>query len=156
MSEELSTIWIWGWIAMAIIFLIAELFTTGFFLICFGFGAGAAAIAAYFGFDPFVQILIFIVVSGIAVLLTRPITRRFNETNRNFVASDRVLQKQALVLAEINAAAGTGMVRVDAEEWRAVSVDGSVIAKDAVVEVLRIDGTRLVVRPSLEQRIVER
>lgn len=156
MSEDLNTIWIWGWIAMAIIFLIAEIFTTGFFLICFGFGAGAAAVAAYLGFDPFVQIFVFIVVSGVAVLLTRPITRRFNEKTRNFVASDRVLQKQALVLTEINAAMGTGMVRVDAEEWRAVSEDGSIIDKDAIVEVLRIDGTRLVVRPSLEQQIVER
>jgi inner membrane protein len=154
MSEDMSTLWIWGWVAMMIIFLIAEIFTTGFFLLCFGVGAGAAAIAAYLGVDPFVQILVFIVVSGMAVLLTRPITKRLNEQHRNFVGSDRVLEKPALVLVEINPALGSGMVRVDAEEWRAVSEDGSIIAKDEIVKVIRIDGTRLVVQPS-QVRIIE-
>lgn len=149
----MGTIWMWGWLAMAIIFMIAELFTAGFFLLAFGVGAGVAAIAAYLGVDPFLQVLIFILVSGVLVLLIRPIARQLNERQRNFVGSDRVLEKRALVLTEINPAHGTGMVRVDAEEWRAVSEDGSVIAKDAIVEVLRIDGTRLVVRPSAAQRI---
>ena len=63
----MNAIWIWGWLGLAIIFLIAELFTTGFFLLAFGIGAGAAAIAAYLGVDPFLQVLIFILVSGAAV-----------------------------------------------------------------------------------------
>ena len=67
-----------------------------------------------------------------------------------------MLEKRALVLTEINPALGSGMVRVDAEEWRAISEDGSVIAKDTVVEVLRIDGTRLVVRPTTAQHIEDR
>ena len=152
----MGTIWMWGWLAMAIIFMIAELFTTGFFLLAFGIGAGAAAIAAYLGADPFLQILIFILVSGAAVLMIRPLSRQLNERQRNFVGSDRVLDKRALVLTEINPALGSGMVRVDAEEWRAVSEDGSVIAKDAIVEVQRIDGTRLVVRPSAAQQIEDK
>ena len=144
----MNNIWMWGWAAMSIIFLIAELFTTGFFLVCFGIGAAAAAVLAYFGVDPFLQVATFIAVSAVAVLLTRPVVRQLNEQHRNFVGSDRVLEKSAIVLAEINPALGSGLVRVDAEEWRAVSEDGRIIAKDAIVEVLRIDGTRLVVRPS--------
>lgn len=152
----MGTIWMWGWLAMAIIFLIAELFTTGFFLLAFGIGAGVAAVAAYLGVDPFLQVLIFVVVSGGIVLTLRPLTKRLNERNPNFVGSDRVLGKRALVLSEINPALGAGMVRVDAEEWRAVSEDGGVIAKDAIVEVLRIDGTRLVVRRSSKQSIEDK
>lgn len=144
----MSAIWMWGWAAMAIIFLIAELFTSGFFLVCFGVGAAAAALLAYLGVDPLLQVAAFIAVSAVAVLLTRPLTRRLNEQQQNFVGSDRVLGKQAIVLTEIDPALGAGLVRVDAEEWRAVSEDGRVIAKAAIVEVLRIDGTRLVVRPS--------
>jgi membrane protein implicated in regulation of membrane protease activity len=56
----MNTIWMWGWAAMAIIFLIAELFTTGFFLVCFGIGAAAAALLAYLGVDPFMQVIAFI------------------------------------------------------------------------------------------------
>ena len=144
----MSAIWMWGWAAMTLIFLIAELFTTGFFLVCFGVGAAAAALLAYLGVDPLLQVAAFIAVSAVAVLLTRPLTRRLNEQQQNFVGSDRVLGKQAIVLTEINPAQGTGLVRVDAEEWRAISVDGQVLAREEIVEVLRIDGTRLVVRPS--------
>lgn len=139
--------WMWGWIALAIIFMIAELFTSGFFLFCFGVGAGVAAFSAYLGLDPFLQIFVFILASGIAVLLTRPVARRLTEHTPNFVAGDRVLNRPGVVLTEINPALGSGMVRVDAEEWRAISEDGSVIPKGAIVRVLRIDGTRLVVRP---------
>jgi membrane protein implicated in regulation of membrane protease activity len=145
----------WGWAAMAIIFLIAELFTTGFFLVCFGVGAAAAALLAYLGVDPFIQVVAFIAVSGVAVLLTRPLTRRLNEQQKNFVGSDRVLEKRAIVLTEINPPLGAGMVRVDAEEWRATSEDGRIIAKDEIVEVLRIEGTRLVVRPSQTDALAE-
>lgn len=151
----MGTIWMWGWAAMAIIFLIAELFTTGFFLVCFGVGAAAAALLAYLGVDPFIQVTVFIAVSGIAVLLTRPLTRRLNEQQKNFVGSDRVLEKRAIVLTEINPPLGAGMVRVDAEEWRATSEDGRIIAKDEIVEVLRIEGTRLVVRPSQTDALTE-
>jgi membrane protein implicated in regulation of membrane protease activity len=154
-SQQMGTIWMWGWAAMAIIFLIAELFTTGFFLVCFGVGAAAAALLAYLGVDPFIQVTVFIAVSGIAVLLTRPLTRRLNEQQKNFVGSDRVLEKRAIVLTEINPPLGAGMVRVDAEEWRATSEDGRIIAKDEIVEVLRIEGTRLVVRPSQTDALTE-
>jgi membrane protein implicated in regulation of membrane protease activity len=154
-SKRMSTIWMWGWAAMAIIFLIAELFTTGFFLVCFGIGAAAAALLAYLGVDPFIQVVAFIAVSGVAVLLTRPLTRRLNEQQKNFVGSDRVLEKRAIVLTEINPPLGAGMVRVDAEEWRATSEDGRIIAKDEIVEVLRIEGTRLVVRPSQTDALAE-
>jgi membrane protein implicated in regulation of membrane protease activity len=154
-SQQMGTIWMWGWAAMAIIFLIAELFTTGFFLVCFGVGAAAAALLADLGVDPFIQVTVFIAVSGIAVLLTRPLTRRLNEQQKNFVGSDRVLEKRAIVLTEINPPLGAGMVRVDAEEWRATSEDGRIIAKDEIVEVLRIEGTRLVVRPSQTDALTE-
>lgn len=147
MDVPMDALWMWGWVALAILFLIAELFTVGFFLFCFGVGAGASALAAYIGLDPFVQVTIFVLVSGAAVLAVRPLTRRFNERQRNFVGSDRVLDKAALVLVAIDPARGTGLVRVDAEEWRAISASGETIAPDEVVTVLRIEGTRLVVRP---------
>jgi len=71
------------------------------------------------------------------------------------VASDRVLNRPGVVLIEINPPLGTGMVRVDAEEWRAVSEDGGVIPKGAIIRVLRIDGTRLVVRPDPAHTLAE-
>ena len=47
------------------------------------------------------------------------------------------------MLEEIDPLMATGRVRVEREEWRADSVDGQKIAKDEVVEVVRVAGTRL-------------
>lgn len=151
----MNNLWMWGWAAMALIFMIAELFTAGFFLVCFGIGAAAAAVMALLGIDPLWQGVVFIVVSGIALLLTRPLARSLNERGVNTVGSDRVLNKEAIVLAEINPAVGSGMVRVDAEEWRAATEDGRSIAKGTIVKVIRIDGTRLVVKPTAEKYLEE-
>lgn len=146
----MNHLWMWGWAVLALIFMIAELFTAGFFLICFGIGAAAAAVMALLGFDPLWQGLVFLVVSGGALLLIRPLARSLNESSPNAVGSDRVLNKEAIVLAEINPAIGAGMVRVDAEEWRAVSADGRAITKGTIVKIQRIEGTRLVVVPTDE------
>ena len=55
----------------------------------------------------------------------------------------------AVVIGEIPGGThGTGMVRIEREEWRAESIDGSPIDVGAQVEVLRVDGTRLVVTPT--------
>ena len=151
----MNNLWMWGWAAMALIFMIAELFTAGFFLVCFGVGAAAAAVMALLGFSPIWQGVVFIVVSGVALLLTRPLARSLNERGVNTVGSDRVLNKEAIVLAEINPSLGSGMVRVDAEEWRAITEDGRSIAKGTIVKVIRIDGTRLVVKPTTEKYLEE-
>ena len=40
----------------------------------------------------------------------------------------------------------TGRVRVDREEWRAVSEDESIIPTDTIVIVKQVNGTKLIVR----------
>ena len=58
-----------------------------------------------------------------------------------------MIGKHAVVLVDIDPLHGTGIVRVAQEEWRAQSKDGSPIPKDAEVEVLAVEGTRLIVTP---------
>ncbi len=141
-----SALLLWGWIVLALIFFAAEIFTAGFVLLCFGFGALAAAGLAFFGLGLTWQLLAFIVVSSAAVLLSRPFAERVTSKGPQDVAGDRVLGKRAVVLQAIDPIANTGMVRVDTEEWRAESVDHSPIAKDSVVEVVAVEGVRLQVR----------
>jgi len=141
-----SAILLWGWIVLALIFFVAEIFTAGFVLLCFGIGALAAAGVAFFGFGLTWQLLAFIVFSIGAVLLSRPFAERVTSTGPQHVAGDRVLGKRAVVLQAIDPITNTGMVRVGTEEWRAESVDQSSVAKDSVVEVMGVDGVRLQVR----------
>jgi membrane protein implicated in regulation of membrane protease activity len=140
----------WAWIAMALFFLLAEVFTAGFVLACFGIGALAAAIPAFLGFGLVWQLLVFIIVSTIAVLFSRKFADRVTGDQPQGLGVDRVLGKHALVIENIDPHSPSGRVRVDMEEWRADSDSGSAISKGTIVEVLKVDGTRLRVRPILQ------
>jgi len=50
------------------------------------------------------------------------------------------------VLETIDPLQATGRVRIDREEWRAQSADDTVIPVNSRVEVVRVEGTRLIVR----------
>ncbi|MCO6453603.1 MAG: NfeD family protein [Caldilineales bacterium] len=137
---------VWGWLILAMILFVAEIFTAGFVLAAFGVGALAGALAALFGLSIPVQLIVFVVVSAAAVLLSRRFADRVSGEQPQKVGVDRVLGKQAVVLEAIDPLRAHGMVRVDREEWRAQSQDGSMIPVESVVEVVAVDGTRLIVR----------
>ncbi|MEZ4860964.1 MAG: NfeD family protein [Caldilineaceae bacterium] len=140
----------WTWAVFALIFLIAEIFTAGFFLICFAFGAGAAAILAFWNFSMAWQMSAFILVSAAAVIFSRPLANRISGNQSNSVGIDRVLHKEAIVIVPIDPQNAQGRVRVEREEWLAESVDDKIIPAGAKVVVLEVKGTRLRVRHEIE------
>lgn len=145
MGFELS--WTWFWIILAAILVVGEIFTAGFFMLPFGIGAGVAALAAGFGAGAAVQWTVFVIVSVIALLLVKRFADRVTAGAGPGVASDRVIGKVGLVLEEVHPHGFTGRVRLGTEEWRAESDGEEHIPTGATVEVLRIEGTHLVVRP---------
>lgn len=143
----MNNLLIWIWAALAIIFFIAEVFTLGFFLVCFGIGAVAAALLALLGFDVIWQLVIFIAVSLVALAFLRPLAKRAGDNVANPGGIDRVIGKQAVVLEEINPHTATGRVRIEREEWRADTY-GAAIPKGALVVVMEVTGTRVMVEPA--------
>lgn len=136
----------WIWAILALIFIIAEIFTAGFFIICFGIGAVAAALMAFLGFNTIWQMAIFVCVSALAVILTRPIATKISGAGDNRVGIDRVLHQEAIVTQTIDPAKARGRVRVEREEWLADSIGDVVIDSGSKVEVVAVEGTRLKVR----------
>ena len=57
----------------------------------------------------------------------------------------RLLEKEGIVVENIDTDAGSGKVRVENEEWRAISEEGQIIEVGAKIQVLRIEGTHLIV-----------
>jgi membrane protein implicated in regulation of membrane protease activity len=141
------TLWFWFWVALTAILIVGEIFTAGFFLLPFGIGAAASAVGAYFGLGPIGQWLVFLVISVPLLLLIRRFADRVTEGAEPLgVAADRALGKTGLVVEAIQPHGITGRVRVRGEEWRAESDGETSIPEGAEVEVLRVDGTHLVVR----------
>ena len=78
----MNNLFVWIWAALALIFFIAEIFTAGFFLVCFGIGAVAAVILAVLNFDVIWQLVAFIAVSLVALAFLRPMAMRMAYTCR--------------------------------------------------------------------------
>jgi membrane protein implicated in regulation of membrane protease activity len=131
---------------LALLFAAAEIFTSGFFLICFGVGAAAAALLAFLGLGPVWQFAAFIVVSGLTVLLSRPLANRVSGTNTHIVGGDRVLGQEGIVLETIDPVSGRGVVRVGHERWSADASENRPIAAGSKVVVVGVQGTHLKVR----------
>ena len=59
----------WAWVFLAILLAIAEIFTSGFFLICFASARQIAAVLGFFGCRPLIQFAIFVGASAVAFYL---------------------------------------------------------------------------------------
>ncbi len=135
------------WLIVAVILAIAEIFTAGFFIIWFAVGAGVAVLVDLIGLPVYVQISVFLLVSLILVLTTRPIIRRFQKEGRDLKTNYEALSgREGWVTEEIKPNGGIGQVRIDGQIWSAVAEDGSAIASGEKVIIVRVEGVKLVVK----------
>jgi membrane protein implicated in regulation of membrane protease activity len=136
----------WGWAVLSVIFFVAEIFTAGFFLVCFGVGALAATLVAFLGWGLTGQMAAFVIFSAAAMVLVRPFANRVSSHAPNIVGIDRVLGKQAIVIKTIQPELAQGRVRVDREEWLADNIEGKTLEVGTAVTIIAVEGTRLKVK----------
>jgi membrane protein implicated in regulation of membrane protease activity len=138
-------IW-WIWMIIAAFFVVGEIFTAGFFLLWFGVGAAVAGVLALLGLSFGWQLAAFAVVSLVLFASSRRFAERFSKKQPPGIGADRFIGKQGIVLDAIDNVENVGRVRLDKEEWRADSETGTIIPAGTQVEVVRLDGTHLVVK----------
>lgn len=133
----------WG-IVMGVL-LIVEALTVGLVCIWFACGALVALIAAAMGTPIWLQAVLFLLVSGAALYAMRPLVRRYVNPNKVATNVDSNIGKTAVVIETIDNVRGTGRVMIGSVDWTARSADGSIIDKDALVRVLKIEGVKVCV-----------
>ena len=134
------------WLALAVVFLIVEAMVPGLVSIWFAGGALAVFFCGLFGMPVWLQIPVFLIVSVLLVAATRPIAKKYNR-HRTKTNAQTVVGKHAVVREEIENLAAKGMVSVDGMDWTArAESDQERIEAGATVEVLRIEGVKLIVR----------
>ncbi|MBR4110987.1 MAG: NfeD family protein [Clostridia bacterium] len=136
----------YGWLILAGVLIVLEIFTEGFLICWFGIGALIAMITSFFAPENYLlQIIVFTVVSIILVLFTRKFAKKVapNDVPSNVYT---ILGKKAIVTTEIDNATGKGQIKVDGDIWSAKSESGEKIPVDSSVEILRIDGVKVVVK----------
>ena len=134
------------WIVLLILLIVVEAVTAQMVTIWFAAGAVAAIVAELLNAQVWLQWVVFIAVSAIALVATRPLVRKLTKTKVQPTNADRCIGQTAVVMQEIDNVAGKGQVHVNGVTWTARSADGSVIGKDEKVTVEKIDGVKLIVK----------
>lgn len=139
------------WLILLIILVAIEIATMGLTTIWFAGGSFVAIIAAAFDAPLYLQITLFLSVSVVLLLFTRPIAMKYFNRDRIRTNAESLIGKQAVVTEEVDNLQAVGMVSVDGQEWTARNVvDGVKIPGGAIVIIRAISGVKLIVEERKE------
>ena len=133
------------WLALMIVFLVAEGATAAVTTIWFAAGALAAMIAALLGAQVWLQSVIFGAVSVVLLLALRPFIKKYITPKQTKTNIDAVIGKEGLVTERIDNVAGTGRVKLDGMEWSARSTANEPVEAGTLIKVDRIEGVKVFV-----------
>ena len=133
------------WLALMIVFAIIEGATPQLVSIWFAGGALCALIVSLFGTPLWVDIAVFVGVSALLLILTRPLIKKRWGPKIERTNADAAIGKQAIVTARIDNTEGVGLVNLGGQIWSARSESGDPIDEGATVLVQRIEGVKLIV-----------
>ena len=133
-----------GWLVAFVILIGIEAATMALTTIWFAGGALFAFFVAIFGFSVKMQLVVFLVVSFLMLLFTRPLAARF--LNR-----DGLSGRKAKVITKIDNNEPSGVAVVNGQEWTARSADDAVtIPVGTHVLIKEVRGVKLIVEPVSE------
>ena len=134
------------WVTAVILFAILEALTAQLVSVLFVFGSVGGLITSLLGAPVWMQLVVFLALSLITLVGTRPFVRKITRNKPQETNADRVIGKTAVVVEPIDNLAGRGQVRVLGSVWTARSQnDGITIPMGQNVIVQKIDGVKLIV-----------
>ena len=133
------------WLIILVVLILGEAVTVGLTFIWFAVGALGGLITAWLGGEIWLQVVIFLALSALALVLVRPVASRFLKTSHSPTNADRVIGKTAVVTEAIDNVEGKGQVNISGQVWSARSQHDVVIPVGAEVKVLRIEGVKVYV-----------
>lgn len=141
------------WLIVLVALVIIELSTMALTTIWFAGGAAIAAIAASIGAPVFLQIILFLAVSGLLLFFTRPLAVKYFNKDRIKTNAESLVGREAIVTEEIDNLKGTGQVTISGQEWTARAAgETNSIPQGAIVYILAINGVKLIVEERKEER----
>lgn len=135
------------WLIIAFLLAVIEAFSLGLTTIWFAGGAVVAVVAALLGASIPVQVVIFVVVSILLLVLTRPWAVRHFKSKLESTNIDAVIGKEALVTKDISPFSA-GEAKLNGLIWVALPTDKNLtIVAGTPVKVDAVEGVKLIVTP---------
>lgn len=137
-----TTIW-------AIIFfgmIIFELVTLGNLVsIWFAIGALGSLVVSLVSDSITIQVIIFVVLSVASLIFVRPITHKILKGSETATNADRLIGKTYVLNKEVTKDEW-GLMKINGDEWSVTTADHSEIEAGTLVEVVAIEGVKLIVK----------
>ncbi len=133
------------WIIAGIALFIIEIFTPSFVAGSIGIGAIFGGIIAAIGLGIDWQLISFSVFTAISFLTIRPIVIRLSQKNHIVTNAEALIGRIGKVIQDIGE--NPGYVKIDGDSWRSISTDNNIIPSGTLVEVTKIEGNTLSVKP---------
>ncbi|MCD8195865.1 MAG: NfeD family protein [Lachnospiraceae bacterium] len=141
-----------GWLVLLIVLLAVEAVTLGLTTIWFAGGAAVAFIAALFGANFTVQMAVFVVLSLVLLIVTRPLAVRYMQKDHVRTNADGLIGQHALVTEAINNLDQAGEVKIADVGWMARSRrEADIIPVGSRVRICAIEGVKLIVEEIKEE-----
>lgn len=131
------------WIVLAVLLAVVEAASFGLISIWFCIGAVFAAAVSCFSDVLLLQFAVFIISSAVLLLATRPLVKKYLSSRHEPTNADRIIGRQARVIADINSAENRGQVQVDGQVWSARADE--VIQTGETVTIDGIEGVKVLV-----------
>ena len=135
------------WLGIFVLAIVIEALTADLVTIWFAFGGVIALVISFIpGVNWWIELIVFMVISVVTLLCLRPIATKL--LKRNIVSSnvDEMIHKKGKMIKgcdELN----HGEVKINGVIWTAISSDEHQDIKEGtLVEVLAVDGNKLVVK----------
>ena len=135
------------WLVLMVAFLIAEAATVATVSLWFAAGALVALLLSLLGLQVWLQIAVFLVVSGVLLACLRPMVKRHFTPKLTPTNVDAIVGTRGVVTAEVDNVCAAGQVKLNGMEWTARSTDGSIIPPGTLVKVDRVEGVKAFVSP---------
>lgn len=135
------------WLVLTILCIGVEIATVGLVSIWFAGGALIACLLAMAGIHEVIQVIVFIVISFLLVIVTRPLAERWLNKDRTKTNYEGIIGKVVRVTERIDNIHETGTALVNGQEWTArAESDNIILEQGEVAQVVNISGVKLIVK----------
>ena len=139
------------WLGLMVLFLLVEAATAGLTTIWFAGGALIAFLAALLGGNLVIQVVVFVLVSLLLLVFTRPMVKKYLNGRTLKTNADSLIGRTAVVTEEISNLNATGTITIDGMPWTARTQTEEKIPVGAEVRIREIRGVKCIVEKIAEE-----
>lgn len=140
------------WLVLLIVFMAIEVATVGLTAIWMAGGSLAAMFAELAGLNIWWQVGIFIAVSFLLLIFTRPFAVKYINSNHEKTNYEGIIGKVVRITETVNNYEMTGTTVLNGIEWTVrTEEDGQVLNPGDLAKVVDISGVKLIVRKCEEE-----